>query len=389
MERERRGAGAAVVTGDQHVVGVGLGHARRDRAHPDLGHQLHADPGARIDRLEVVDELRQVLDRVDVVVRRRRDELDARHRVAEPRDQLGDLVRRELAAFARLGALDDLDLQLFRPHQVLGGDAEARRGDLLDPVVGPVAVVQPAGSCAGPRRPRPSWSGRPSGSSRWRAWRAPPARARRATSPRRRSAGGSPRPARPRRAARRRPARTASEVARARRPARGRSSPGSRRRPRAASRLHRLLQRHDDRRRPAVVLALLAEADPPMVGQRDGLLRRRVRGAVPRQHVLGDLLESDPADGRRGAGEAGGRSPRGPGPRISKIWPPQYEESVEMPIFDRILSSPFSAAERNRRAASRGVGRGSAGSFRRPALLCRTHRGPLASASHGCTASAP
>ena len=31
-----RGAGAAVVAGDHHVVGVGLGHAGRDRAHADL-----------------------------------------------------------------------------------------------------------------------------------------------------------------------------------------------------------------------------------------------------------------------------------------------------------------------------------------------------------------
>ena len=46
----------------------------------------------------------------------------------------------QLAALAGLGALDDLDLQLLGPHQVLRGHAEPRGGHLLDPVVRPVAV---------------------------------------------------------------------------------------------------------------------------------------------------------------------------------------------------------------------------------------------------------
>ncbi len=41
--RERRGAGAAVVPGDQDDVAVRLGHARGHRADTDLGHQLHVD----------------------------------------------------------------------------------------------------------------------------------------------------------------------------------------------------------------------------------------------------------------------------------------------------------------------------------------------------------
>ena len=44
---ERGGPGAPVVAGDEHHVGVGLGHAGGHRSHPDLGHQLHVDPGPR------------------------------------------------------------------------------------------------------------------------------------------------------------------------------------------------------------------------------------------------------------------------------------------------------------------------------------------------------
>ena len=39
------GAGAAVVAGDEHDVGVGLGHAGGDRADADLGHELHVHAG--------------------------------------------------------------------------------------------------------------------------------------------------------------------------------------------------------------------------------------------------------------------------------------------------------------------------------------------------------
>ena len=91
---ERRGAGAALVPGDEHVVGVRLDHARGDGADTDLRHQLHAHPRLGIRVLQVVDELLDVLDRVDVVVRRRRDESHARRRVARLGDDGVDLVAR-------------------------------------------------------------------------------------------------------------------------------------------------------------------------------------------------------------------------------------------------------------------------------------------------------
>ncbi len=83
---ERRGAGAAVVAGDEDDVGVRLGHAGGDGADAGFGDELHADLGARVHFLQVVDELREIFDGVDVVVRRRRDEHHAGHGVAQPRD---------------------------------------------------------------------------------------------------------------------------------------------------------------------------------------------------------------------------------------------------------------------------------------------------------------
>ena len=76
-----------------------------------------------------------------------------------------------------------------------------------------------------------------------------------------------------------------------------------------------------------------------------------------------ELLEADAADRRRRAGEAGSIT-SWPSPRASKICAPQYEDRVEIPILERILSRPFSAAARYRFVASAGVGRASADSFR-------------------------
>ena len=142
LERgERRRAGAAVVARDEHHVGVGLGHPGRHRAHADLGHQLHVHPGGRVGRLEVVDELGDVLNGVDVVVRRRRDQLDPRRRVCACGRSTGQIfLPGELAALPRLGALRDLDLQVVRVDQVLAGHAEAARGHLLDGAPPQVAV---------------------------------------------------------------------------------------------------------------------------------------------------------------------------------------------------------------------------------------------------------
>ena len=78
MRRERRGAGAAVVAGDQHHVGVRLGDAGGDRADADFGDQLHADARVAVGVLQIVDQLGEIFDRIDVVVRRRRDESHAR-----------------------------------------------------------------------------------------------------------------------------------------------------------------------------------------------------------------------------------------------------------------------------------------------------------------------
>ncbi len=141
QRRERRGAGAAVVAGDEDDVRVRLGDAGGDRADPDLGDQLDVHAGRGVGVLEVVDQLREVLDRVDVVVRRRADQAHAGRRVPGLGHPRVDLVAGQLAALAGLGALRHLDLDVVGVGEVLRGHAEAAGRDLLDRAA-PLGVVE-------------------------------------------------------------------------------------------------------------------------------------------------------------------------------------------------------------------------------------------------------
>ena len=140
---QRRSAGAAFEARDRDVVGLALGDAGGDRADADLGDELDRHQRARIDVLQIEDELRQVLDRIDVVVRRRRDQADALRRMAHLGDDRVDLVAGQLAAFAGLGALRHLDLHHVGIDEIFRRHAEAAGGDLLDRRAHRIAVRHP------------------------------------------------------------------------------------------------------------------------------------------------------------------------------------------------------------------------------------------------------
>ena len=143
---ERARARAAVATRDVDDVCGRLHDAGRDEPDTRLRDELDGDGRLRVHLLEVEDELRQVLDRVDVVVGWRRDQADPGLRVAQPRDLGRHLVPGELAALAGLRPLRDLDLELVGAGGVLRRDAEPAGCDLLDPRV--ALVVEPRGILA-------------------------------------------------------------------------------------------------------------------------------------------------------------------------------------------------------------------------------------------------
>lgn len=68
---ELRGcARAAVKAGNQDDLRTGLGNARGNRADTGLADELDIDGCLAVGALQIVDQLRQVLDRVNIVVGR-------------------------------------------------------------------------------------------------------------------------------------------------------------------------------------------------------------------------------------------------------------------------------------------------------------------------------
>ena len=142
---ERRCAGASAIAADQDYVGVRLGNTGGDRAHSHFGDQLHADARLRIHVLQVVDQLRQIFDRINVVVRRRRNQTSRRGwSGADCAMIFIHFVTGQLSALAGLCALRHFDLQLVGIDQVVRGNAEARRSYLLHRTAPQIAVTRRA-----------------------------------------------------------------------------------------------------------------------------------------------------------------------------------------------------------------------------------------------------
>ena len=138
----RSGTRAAIVAADQDLVGSALGHTGGDGADTGLADQLDRHARAGVGVLKIEDKLRQVLDGVDVVVRRRRDQADAGRGLTDLGDPGVDLLAGQVATLAGLGALGHLDLNLEGAAQVAARHAKARACHLLDGGVLGVTVSQ-------------------------------------------------------------------------------------------------------------------------------------------------------------------------------------------------------------------------------------------------------
>jgi deoxycytidylate deaminase len=60
-----RGTGTTIVTRDQNVVSLGFGDTRSDDTNTSLRDELDGDAGAWVGALQIVDQLLEILDRVD------------------------------------------------------------------------------------------------------------------------------------------------------------------------------------------------------------------------------------------------------------------------------------------------------------------------------------
>ena len=117
--------GAAVVTGDKDDLCAALGNTGGNGADTGLADQLYVDVGVAVGVLQVIDQLGQILDGVDVVVGRGRDQAHAGGTVAGLGDPGVDLGTGQVAALAGLCTLCQLDLDLFGGDQILAGHTKA------------------------------------------------------------------------------------------------------------------------------------------------------------------------------------------------------------------------------------------------------------------------
>src|SRR5687768_3290318 len=137
----RRSPRAAVMSADQNYVGMAFCHTCGYGTDPHLRDKFNADPRMMIGVLEIVNKLRQILDGINVVMRRWRDQPYPWGRMPHFGNPWVDLAAGQFAAFARLGALSHLDLDLTRLSEIITRYSKPPRSHLLDRAIARVAVA--------------------------------------------------------------------------------------------------------------------------------------------------------------------------------------------------------------------------------------------------------
>ena len=129
--RCRAGTCTTLSTRDNDEVCLRLSHTGSDGTHTTLSYQLHGDSRLRVHILEVEDELSQILNTVDIVMRWRRNQADARDRVTGLGDDLVDLEARQLTTLTRFSTLCHLDLDFLCIYQIFCCHTESTGSHLL------------------------------------------------------------------------------------------------------------------------------------------------------------------------------------------------------------------------------------------------------------------
>ncbi len=73
----------AIMAGNQDHVGLGLGDTGGNGADAGTRDQFHTDAGVRVDLFQIINQLGQILDRINIVVRWRADQSHSLCRMAK------------------------------------------------------------------------------------------------------------------------------------------------------------------------------------------------------------------------------------------------------------------------------------------------------------------
>ena len=140
--RKRRSACTAVVACNHNMIGLCLSDTGSNCADTLLAHELDADVCLVVGHLEISDQLSQVLDRVNVMMRRWRDQTDTGDGVTQLSNVFTNLMTGQLTTFAGLGALTHLDLDLVSARQIGFSHTETAARNLLNTGAQRVAFFQ-------------------------------------------------------------------------------------------------------------------------------------------------------------------------------------------------------------------------------------------------------
>ena len=128
----RRSTGTAVITADKHNIGTGLNYTGSNRTDTHLTYQLDADAGTRISILQVVNQLGQIFNRIDIMMRRRRNQTNACRCTAAFGNPGINLAARQLSAFTGFSTLRNFNLDFIRINKIIAGYAKTAAGNLLN-----------------------------------------------------------------------------------------------------------------------------------------------------------------------------------------------------------------------------------------------------------------
>lgn len=127
-----RGTSATIVTRDQDMISLSLSNTRSNNTNANLRNQLDRNPRSGVRALEVVNKLFQILNGIDIVVRRWGNQSNTRSRVTSMSDGTNDLMTRQFTTLTRLRTLGHLNLQLIGISQIVRCNTETTRRNLLD-----------------------------------------------------------------------------------------------------------------------------------------------------------------------------------------------------------------------------------------------------------------
>ena len=122
----------SIISGNQDYLCTSLCNSGCNRTNASLRNQLYRNICIFICIFQVIDQLCQVLDGIDIVMRRRGDQGNTRCGVTSFRNPWINLLRRKMSTFTRFCALCHFDLDFSCRYQITAGNTETTTGYLFD-----------------------------------------------------------------------------------------------------------------------------------------------------------------------------------------------------------------------------------------------------------------